>query len=141
MGTTRDAPVEHGVEGSNLVHPHSWHLQELRDIVHDANARPSLVLPLAEVEKGNDGSLLVLGRIPSDDFLRALHVLSIELERNLTLVVQFRSPICLHHFANLGVVVRSIPVLEETGQIGSSRRVNWNVPRRAHQTSAQGLSR
>ena len=80
----KDAPVEHGVERRDLVHAHGRHLEQLRHVVHHADTRPSLILPLAEVEQGNDCRLLVLGRVLGDDGLRAFEVLRVELEGNLT---------------------------------------------------------
>jgi hypothetical protein len=77
------APVEHGVERRDLIHPHRLHLEQLRHIVHNADARPSFVLPLAEVEEGNDGRLLVLRRVMRDDFIGAFKILGCELEWNL----------------------------------------------------------
>lgn len=88
--------VEHGVEGGDLVNAHSWHLQQLRDVVHDANTCPALVLALAEVEQGNDGGFLVLGRVPCNDLLGTLHVFGVEFE------------------GDLGVVVLRVPVHEES---------------------------
>lgn len=78
-----DVPVEHGVEGRNLVHAHGRHFEKLGDVVHDADACPAFVLPLAEVEERNDGGLLVLGRVVGDDLLRTLQVIRGELERDL----------------------------------------------------------
>ena len=78
-----NAPVEHGVESRNFVHPHSWHLQQFRNIVHDTNASPSLVLSLAKVEERDGGGFLVLRRIPSNDFLCPLHVFRVEFEGDL----------------------------------------------------------
>lgn len=71
-----DAPVEHGIEGRDFVHPHRWHLKELCDVVHNADARPSLVLPLSDVKERNDRSLLVLRRISGNNLIGPLHVLS-----------------------------------------------------------------
>ncbi len=53
-------PVEHGVERRDFVHSHGLHFKQLRHVVHNTDARPSLVLSLAEVEEGNGGCLLVL---------------------------------------------------------------------------------
>jgi hypothetical protein len=53
-------PVEHGVERRDFVYSHRWHFEQLRHVVHNTDARPSLVLSLAEVEEGNGGSLLIL---------------------------------------------------------------------------------
>ena len=69
------APVEHGVERRDFVHAHGLHLEQLRHIVHDTDARPSLVLSLAEVEEGDDGCLLVLGWVMRDDFVGAFKIL------------------------------------------------------------------
>jgi hypothetical protein len=76
-------PVEHGVESRNFIHSHRWHFEQLRHIIHNAYARPSLVLPLAKVQEGNDSCLLVLGRIMRDDFIGVFKVLRCELEWNL----------------------------------------------------------
>lgn len=77
------APVEHGVERRDLVHPHRSHLEQLRHVVHNADARPPFVLPLAEVEEGDDGRLFVLWRVMRDDFIGAFKILGCELEWNL----------------------------------------------------------
>lgn len=74
------APVEHGVKGGDFVHAHGRHVEEARDVVHDADARPALVLPLTEIEEGNDGRLFVLWGIPGDDFFRLCQVVWVELE-------------------------------------------------------------
>ncbi len=78
-----DAPVEHGVESRDLVDAHGRDLEELGDVVHDADARPALVLPLREVKQWDGRRLLVLWRVMRDDLLRALLVLRAELEWNL----------------------------------------------------------
>jgi hypothetical protein len=83
LRTGGHAPVEHGVERSDFIHSHWLHFEQLRHIVHDADARPSFVLPLAEVEEGNDGCLFVLWRVMRDDFIGAFEVLRCELEWNL----------------------------------------------------------
>ena len=76
-------PIERGVESCDLVDAHWRHLEELGDIVHDADARPSFVLSLSEVEEGYHGCLLVLGRVVRDDLLCSLHVVCIEFEGHL----------------------------------------------------------
>ena len=43
------APIKHGIKGRDLVHPHRRHLDQLRNIVHDANAGPAIILALAKV--------------------------------------------------------------------------------------------
>ena len=73
-------PVEHGIERRDFVHSHWLHFEQLRYIIHNADARPSLVLPLAKVEEGNDSCLLVLGRVMRDDFIGTFKVLRCELE-------------------------------------------------------------
>jgi hypothetical protein len=84
---TRGAPVVHGVEGSDLVHTHWWHLQYPRNLVHDADACES-VLALTKIEEWHDGGLLVLGRIPGDDLLDELQVLGGELEGDVGIVLR-----------------------------------------------------
>lgn len=93
-GRDRDVPVEHGVEGGDFVDTHGGHVEEVGDIVHDGNGCPALVLALAEVEKGDDGGLPVLGRVVGDDFLGALHVVGSELEGELRSV---RGRVCVLH--------------------------------------------
>lgn len=81
--SSRNTPVEHGVEGGNFIYTHWWHLEKVGDVVHDAYGCPSLVLTLTEVKEGDDSRLLVLGRVVGDDFLCALEVLGGELEGDL----------------------------------------------------------
>ena len=76
-------PIEHGVKRRNFVYTHGRHLQELRYVVHDADACPSLVLPLSEVEERDGSGLLVLRRVVRDDLLCTLHVFRCKLERYL----------------------------------------------------------
>lgn len=78
----------HGVERRDLVHPHRGHLEHLCDVVHDRDAGPPLVLLLRDLEQGNDGGLLVLGRVLCDDGLGDFLVLCRELERDLGVVVR-----------------------------------------------------
>jgi len=80
-------PVEHGVKGGDFVHAHGRHLEEARDVVHDADARPSLVLSLAEIEEGDDGRFFVLGRIPGYDVLCFFHVVGGERKGYLWIVM------------------------------------------------------
>lgn len=68
-------PVEHGIERRDLIDTHRRHLKQPRDVVHDADARPSFVLPLAEVQERNHSSLLVLRWIARDDFLSSPKVI------------------------------------------------------------------
>ena len=83
MDTNNNVPVEHGIERRDLIHTHGGHLQELRDVVHNTDTRPSLVLSLRQVEQRNDSGFLVLGRVVRDDFLCAGEVLCVELEWDL----------------------------------------------------------
>lgn len=75
IASTEYGPVEHGIECRDLIDTHRWHLKQLRDVVHDADARPSFVLPLAEVQERNYRSFLVLRWIARDDFLRSPEVI------------------------------------------------------------------
>ncbi len=72
--------IVHCVEGRHLVHPHRRHLQQPRDLIHDADAREA-VLSLSEVEQRHDRRLLVLARVPAEDFFDELFILHCELER------------------------------------------------------------
>ena len=78
--------VVHGVESGNLVDSHGRHLQESRDLVHDADAGEA-VLSLAEVEERHDGGLLVLAGVAGQDFLDKLLILGVELEWNAGVVL------------------------------------------------------
>ena len=79
-------PVVHGVERRDLVHTHGGHLEEARDLVHDADAAEA-VLALAEVEERHDGGLLVLRGVPRDNLLDELLILRGELERDRRVVL------------------------------------------------------
>ncbi len=69
-------------------------------------------MALSEVEEGDDGSLLVLGRIMGDDFLCTLEVFGDELEGNLRAVwVREGHGAKRGEEADLGVVVRGVTVL------------------------------
>jgi hypothetical protein len=54
-----DEPIEHGVEGSDLVDSHLGHLQHLSNVVHDGEGGPA-ELTLAEVEEGNGSALEII---------------------------------------------------------------------------------
>lgn len=76
-------PVEHSIERRNFIHPHGRHLQELRNVVHHTDTRPSLVLSLRKVQKRNRCSFLVLRRVVRDNLLCPLEVLGVEFEWDL----------------------------------------------------------
>jgi len=77
------SPIEHSIECGNLVYAHSRHAQQIGNIVHNADACPTFILPLPKIKKWNNSGLLVLRRVMRNDFLCALHVLGIELKCNL----------------------------------------------------------
>jgi hypothetical protein len=76
-------PVEHGIEGRNFVHSHGWHREKFGNIIHDADTRPPLVLPLCEVEQRNDGRFLVLGWVVGNNLVGSCKVFRSEFEGNL----------------------------------------------------------
>lgn len=78
--------VVHGIERGDLVDTHGRHLEQTGNLVHDADAGEA-VLALADIEKGHDGSLLVLGRVALQDLLNDLFVLGAELEGDVGVVV------------------------------------------------------
>ena len=86
-----DVPIEHSVKGSNLVDSHGRHTEVFCDVVHNADACPSFVLSLGEIEKRNDGGFFVLRGIFGNDFLGALYVLCIELEWDLRQIISLRA--------------------------------------------------
>jgi hypothetical protein len=61
-------PIVHGVECGNLVDAHGWDLEDIRYFIHDTDARVSM-LPLAEIEQGHDGRLLVLRGVSLEDLI------------------------------------------------------------------------
>ncbi len=75
-----DAPIKHGIESRNFVDSHRRHFKQLGHVVHNADARPALVLPLAEVEERDNGCLFVLGWVMGNDFIGACEILRGELE-------------------------------------------------------------
>jgi hypothetical protein len=79
--------VVHGVEGRDLVHSHGRHLQYSRNLVHDANARES-VLSLAKIKQRHDSRFLVLAWVPDEYLLDELLILRVEFERNVEVVLR-----------------------------------------------------
>jgi hypothetical protein len=90
--------VVHGVESGDLVDSHRRHLQDTRNLVHDADASET-VLSLSEVEQRHDGGLLILAGVAGQHFLDELLILGIEFE------------------GDIEVVLGSVAVLRERGQI------------------------
>jgi len=78
--------VVHGVERSDLVDSHGGHLEQAGDLVHDADAGEA-VLALAEVQKGHDGGLLVLGGVSLEDLGHELLILGVELEGDVGVAI------------------------------------------------------
>lgn len=79
-------PVVHGVETRHLVDSHRRHLQQPRDLIHDADRRET-VLALTQIEDGHNGSLLVLRRVTLEDFGNDGFILGVELEGDIGVVV------------------------------------------------------
>jgi len=61
--------IEHRIESGHFIDSHWRKFQQLRNIVHDADTCPSLILPLPEVQKGYNCGFLVLGWVVGDDIL------------------------------------------------------------------------
>lgn len=78
--------VVHGVERGNLIHAHRRHLQDPRNLVHDAQAREA-GLALPEVEQGHHGRLLVLWGVAGEDLFDDRIVLLAELEGDAGIVL------------------------------------------------------
>ena len=53
-------PVEHRVEGGDLVHLHRRHLQHLRCLVHGTQRQKVVVLLLSDEQDWNDSRRLVV---------------------------------------------------------------------------------
>lgn len=78
-------PIVHGIECRNLVHSHWWHLQYSCNLIHNAQARKSM-LSLSEIEDGHHSRLLVLGWVAFEDFFDELVVLLRELEGYIRII-------------------------------------------------------
>ena len=106
-------PIEHGIESCNFVHPHGWHGKEVGDIVHDANACPSLVLPLCKIEQRNDGRFLVLRWVVGNNLIGSCEVFRGEFKGDLNVDhhVSKTGEQTQKGVANLWVVMCSVPVL------------------------------
>ena len=106
-------PVEHGIESRNLVHSHGWHRKKFSDVIHDADACPSLILPLCKVKQRNDGRFLVLRWVVGNDLVGPCEVVGSELEGNLNAkhLVSRMSEQMRKDGVNLWVVVRGVPML------------------------------
>lgn len=77
--------IVHSIERRNLIHPHWWHLQYPRNLVHHTQACKSM-LSLPEIENWHDSSFLILWRVAFEDLLDKLVVLLRELEGNVRIV-------------------------------------------------------
>lgn len=106
-------PVEHGIKSCDFVHPHGWHGKKFGDIVHDADACPSLVLPLCEVEERYNGRFLILGWVVGNDLICLSEVFGAEFEGDLCVDnrVSETSKRIQNGVADLRVVVCGVPVL------------------------------
>ncbi len=71
--------IVHGVERSNLVDPHGGHLQNSCNLVHDANARESM-LALPQIKERHHGGLLILWGVATEDLRKKLLIRFIEFE-------------------------------------------------------------
>ena len=63
-------PVEHGVEGGDLVDLDGRHVQHGGHLVHGRQRQPPTCLSLRQVQHRDDGGLLVVPRIAGHDQLR-----------------------------------------------------------------------
>lgn len=86
MITTNGRAVVHGVKGSNLINTHRRHLQQTSNLIHDADARET-VLSLTEIQQGHDGRLLVLWGVSAQDLFDELLIGGIEFEGDVGVVV------------------------------------------------------
>ena len=116
---------EHGVKGGHLIDTHARHtnhlseaeiavinfagstkVKNLSNVVHGSDGQPAAVLPLREVQQGDDRGPLVPVRVDCHDGLRARMVLRCELKGGLMVVLssvpgkgsQAQTPISRKHF-------------------------------------------
>lgn len=71
--------VIHSVEGSNLINTHWRHLQHSSNLVHNADARKSM-LPLSNIKQWHYSRLLVLWWVSGKNLLDEFLILRSELE-------------------------------------------------------------
>jgi hypothetical protein len=76
-------PIEHGVKCGYFIDTHWRHFQEICNVVHNANARPSFILALTEIKKRNNCSFLILRRIVRNNILCTLQISNVKSEGNL----------------------------------------------------------
>ena len=80
-------PIEHGVEGGDLVDLHGLHIEDLGDFVHCGESEEVIVLLLRD-EQGRDACrLLIVRGVFVEQLLYLLVVLFGELERRVLVVV------------------------------------------------------
>lgn len=80
-------PIEHGVEGSDLVDLHGSHVEDLGDFVHGGEGQEVVVLLLGNEQDRDAGRLFVVGRVLLEELIDLLVVLRGELEWSLLIVV------------------------------------------------------
>ena len=97
-------PVIHGVECRDLVHAHRWELKQFRDVVHDADAGPSLVLFLSKIEQWNDRRLFILRRVVGYNSLGFLEVFRSKLKMKLAGKIQDVLNLISGHWRTLGLL-------------------------------------
>lgn len=85
METADGIPVVHCVESRNLVYTHRRHFQDPGDLIHNADARET-VLSLSEIEKRHHGRLLVLRGVPGEDLVDEFLILGCEFEGDLGVI-------------------------------------------------------
>lgn len=86
MKSAGGIPVVHGVERGDLVDAHWRHLQDSRNLIHDADAGEA-VLALAQIQQWHHCRLLVLAWVAAQHLLDELLILRIELEGNRQVVL------------------------------------------------------
>ena len=87
MKSANRRSIVHCVEGSDLVHSHRGHLQEPSNLVHDADTRKAM-LALSKVKKRHHRRFLVLWGVAFEDLIDELLVDSVELKRNLRVIIR-----------------------------------------------------
>jgi len=80
--------IVHGVKCCNLVNTHWWHFQDARNLVHNTDTSPAVVLALPKVEQRHDCGFFILTGIAGKDFFDQTFVLFVELERDRWVVVR-----------------------------------------------------
>lgn len=107
--------IVHSIERGNLIDSHWRHLQYPRNLVHDTQARKSM-LPLTQIQNWHNSGFLVLWGVSLEDLVDELVVLLRELEGDIRIV--FRRVSVLAQSVSMSTVLEDqLKELKAPGQV------------------------